>query len=323
MQLKSDKARSLLCCPGCHEELTWGADKAECGKCSRAFPVENGVVRFRDEIDEFYEGTYLRQMHFSESSADGLAGKLRRWAFFNLAQSGVVGEIRRVLPNGGTVVDLGCAGGIAWLGERGVALGVELSLSGLELAAQVYAATLQADVVELPIIDKSIDVVYSSYLWEHLDDNTKVKMLRESRRVLKPGGSLVLQCDSLSNNAIARYALHDPARYKVGFIDNDGHIGLEPGSVTLDRLRSAGFEIRRVLKLNTTILQYPSTFGWLDLAYGDSVRWVRSLGRAAKWMVSSKAGLPIELGVTAFDRAINPVTKVDAAARIIVTATCS
>lgn len=320
MPARNDLARSVICCPHCHESLEWGADAVRCRHCQSEYPLENSIVRFVDHIDEFYEGAYSRQMRFTESAAKGLTGRLKRWAFFNLAQSGVVGEIRRVLPENGTVLDLGCAGGIAWLGEHGVAIGIELSITGLELASQIYTAALQADLVELPIRSSSVDVVYSSYVWEHLNSSMKTRVLDEARRVLRPGGHVVIQCDVLSNNLLARYARRDPERFQKGFVENDGHVGLEFGSKLLERLNDARLEVVRVLKFNATVIQYPATYGWLDIAYGDEVRWVKLLGNAARWMVTSRAGLPIELAITAFDRAINPLIRIDSATRLIVTA---
>lgn len=111
MQSKTDEARSILCCPVCRASLNWSDEAATCASCSATYSIESGVIRFIDEIDEFYEGAYLRQMQFSGSSATGIAARLKNWAFFNLAQSGVVGEIRRVLPERGRILDLGCAGG--------------------------------------------------------------------------------------------------------------------------------------------------------------------------------------------------------------------
>lgn len=320
MQSKTDEARSLLCCPTCHASLNWSPEAATCESCSANYPIESGVVRFIDVVDEFYEGAYSRQIQFSGSSASGITGKVKSWAFFNLAQSGVVGEIRRVLPAGGRIVDLGCAGGVTWVAERGTAIGVELSLAGLELAARIYATVLQADIAHLPVADGSVDVVYSSYVWEHLTSEAKADVLAETARILKPGGTTIIQCDTLGDNPLARYARHDPEKYKKGFVENDGHIGLEPGSKLLDRLNDSGFKIERVLKINTTVIQYPSTYGWLDLSYGDDVKWVRKLGDAVRWTSDKRVGLAIELAITAFDRAINPFRKIDAATRLVVTA---
>jgi ubiquinone/menaquinone biosynthesis C-methylase UbiE len=45
---------------------------------------------------------------------------------------------------------------------------------------------------ELPYADASFDRVLSSFVFHHLDSTEKERMLREARRVLKPGGSLHL-----------------------------------------------------------------------------------------------------------------------------------
>lgn len=320
MQSKTDEARSLLCCPTCHASLNWSPEAATCESCSVNYPIESGVVRFIDVVDEFYEGFNLSQTQFVESENEGIGGKLKSWVFFNLVQSGIAGEIRRACGVGARVLDIGSAGGIRWLGETRIAIGVDLSLSSLQLASRAYAEALQASITELPVRDNSVDCVFSGYTWEHLDSATKEALLREIARVLRRGGRLVVQTETLGDNPLIRYAQHDPEKYKKGFIENDGHIGLEPGSKLLDRLSDSGFKIERVLKINTTVIQYPSTFGWLDLSYGDDVKWVRKLGDAVRWTSDKRIGLPIELAITAFDRAINPFTKIDAATRLVVTA---
>jgi len=48
-------------------------------------------------------------------------------------------------------------------------------------------------VCTLPVEDASVDLVYSSHTLEHLDDATVARVLDESRRVLKPGGSLLVK----------------------------------------------------------------------------------------------------------------------------------
>jgi predicted SAM-dependent methyltransferase len=42
----------------------------------------------------------------------------------------------------------------------------------------------------LPLSDRSVDVLYSSHMLEHLDREEAVAFLREARRVLRPGGTL-------------------------------------------------------------------------------------------------------------------------------------
>ena len=39
-----------------------------------------------------------------------------------------------------------------------------------------------------PIPDNSIEYIYSAHFFEHINDETAYNLLKESKRVLKPGG---------------------------------------------------------------------------------------------------------------------------------------
>ena len=51
---------------------------------------------------------------------------------------------------------------------------------------------LVGDATELPLADRSVDVVLSNYCFHHLSDVDKRRALHEVRRVLRPGGRLVI-----------------------------------------------------------------------------------------------------------------------------------
>lgn len=53
----------------------------------------------------------------------------------------------------------------------------------------VHAAVASA--VSLPLVDEAADVVVSNYCFHHLSDPDKRHALRETHRVLGPGGRLV------------------------------------------------------------------------------------------------------------------------------------
>ena len=105
-----------------------------------------------------------------------------------------------------TVVDLGAGTGL-------------LSIPAARLAAEVFAVDysqpmldrlserarrerlemltcLRADLREIPLPDASADAVISSYAFHHLDDGGKQLALAEARRILRPGGRLVV-CDMM------------------------------------------------------------------------------------------------------------------------------
>jgi len=56
--------------------------------------------------------------------------------------------------------------------------------------------TLEADLRRLPLADESATLVVSNYAFHHLDDAGKELALSEARRVLRPGGRLVI-CDMM------------------------------------------------------------------------------------------------------------------------------
>jgi ubiquinone/menaquinone biosynthesis C-methylase UbiE len=56
--------------------------------------------------------------------------------------------------------------------------------------------TLVADLRRLPLADESATLVVSNYAFHHLDDAGKELALAETRRILRPGGRLVI-CDMM------------------------------------------------------------------------------------------------------------------------------
>ena len=146
----------------------------------------------------------------------------------------------------------------------------------------------------------------------------KERFLKESSRVLKPKGKIILQFDTLSNNWLIRFALKNPKAYKQGFIDIDRHIGLEPLSEAIKRFEKNNFKVKRVIKFGTTFLQYEPTYNWLNVSYGEKVAWVRFLGIITRKIASKRyAGIILEFLITIFDRVINPFSKIDSATRAI------
>jgi len=128
---------------------------------------------------------------------------------------------------GSVLVDVACGGGllaphVAHLGHRHV--GVDLSPTAVRVARRHGVQVLRGDAQRLPFPDAAADVVVAGEVLEHVPDLPAA--VREACRVLRPGGTLVV--DTLAATAWARFSsitvaerlpagpprhLHDPALF--------------------------------------------------------------------------------------------------------------
>jgi ubiquinone/menaquinone biosynthesis C-methylase UbiE len=154
------------------------------------------------------------QTHSHESPAQ-TEGRLIRWATFydglvNIVTLGHAGMLRSqtldhaMLKPGEKVLDVGCGtGGVTIPAKRRV--GQDGSTAGIDPAPEMIAVAkkkalrsgLEIDfrvgVIEsLPYEDATFDVVTSSLMMHHLPEDLRVKGLAEVKRVLKPGGRLLI-----------------------------------------------------------------------------------------------------------------------------------
>lgn len=162
-----------------------------------------------------------------------------------------LGLLSRMAPDARVVLDAGCGTGgfLAALGARDAAMravGADLSLDALALArGHGLRHLIGASVLELPVASRTIDLVVSNDVLQHLPEGADARALAEARRVLKPGGFLCLR-SNLGPPVSAGPSLH--RRY-----DRD----------TLSRLVSgAGFSVRGHIVL------HPLAALWNDLRRG-------------------------------------------------------
>src|SRR5215471_398825 len=251
----------------------------KCVLCSRRYPVEDGVVRFMERPDDFYEGAYENHVRFNPKSE-------KFWHVWPLwlVNSGYPWLVRKFVPQGASVIELGCAGGVVYFGKRYRMIGCDLSLSSLRNIAGVYEACIQADASQfIPLPDDAVDAVVSSYFWEHIPPDLKPSILRESRRVLRPGGKLVFLYDVETDNPLIRhYKKESPMLYYRLFIEGDGHLGYQSPEENLNLFRTAGFRILEHIGLEKTWLQSSSVYTKLAEyggVMGSFFTWARVLGR--------------------------------------------
>jgi SAM-dependent methyltransferase len=149
------------------------------------------------------------------------------------------------LERGGFYLDLGCSSGLYTrslaraLGDGGDVIGIDISPSMLKEAvrrarkADTYPSLVRADAKNLPFADSSFSGAVCGGTLNELGDPARA--LRETRRVLEPGGRLaimgILRARSLRGRRLQRFLSTGGIR----FFDPDelrsllDHAGFDPG----------------------------------------------------------------------------------------------
>ena len=140
----------------------------------------------------------------------------------------------------GALLDAGCGTGgfLAWAASTGAftrLCGIDVSAEAVQLAretvpnAELHAAPLD----RIPFDDEAFDLVVSLDVLQHVPDRVVDASLRELRRVLRPGGALLVRTNG---DRRVRRVRDDWRTY-------------DPEALTAD-LRRAGFAVRRVTYAN-------------------------------------------------------------------------
>ena len=179
---------------------------------------------------------------------------------------------------GAVLVDLACGGGlmaphVARLGYRHV--GVDLGAQGLRVAREHGVLAVRGSVLAVPLADGCADVVVAGEILEHVEDD--VGVLAECARLLRPGGTLVLDALAagwlsvlINVHLLERLpggpprGLHDPAL----FVDRGRLLA------AADRL---GLDLRLVGLRPSMREAIPWALGRRDMVRMKPVRWTGSV----------------------------------------------
>jgi SAM-dependent methyltransferase len=138
-----------------------------------------------------------------------------------------------------TVVDAGCGNGpyLAELRRRrhtGPVLGLDLS-AGMAREAAAHATTAVADIQALPLADGAADVALAMHMLYHVPDVDRA--LRELRRIVRPGGTVVVATNGPGHTAEVKALFAEAADRVAGVtIDRDWDARGFPPDVARERL---------------------------------------------------------------------------------------
>ena len=105
-------------------------------------------------------------------------------------------------------------------------------------------ADVKADICDLPFEDNSFDYILCNHVLEHIPDDTKA--MQELYRILKPGGTAILQIpqDLNRDETFEDNSIQDPRERAMIFGQYD-HVRVY-GRDYFDKLRSIGFKVEEV-----------------------------------------------------------------------------
>ena len=179
------------------------------------------------------EGFYPTLEHYFRGSAEDVRARLvayRRWI--------------QDLP-AGPVADLGCGRGewLELLGEWGVtAIGVDLNAPNVQGMRARGLDVHNADALEWLQAqpEGSLSAVTSFHGIEHLPFGVLLRLVQEARRVLMPGGRLIMETPNPENVIVATQTFWlDPT-----------HVRPLPPALLEVVVRDAGLELEALLRLN-------------------------------------------------------------------------
>jgi SAM-dependent methyltransferase len=194
--------------------------------------------------------------------------------------------IRRYLRPGIAVLDAGAGRGIMYPYDyqRNVArmAGADTDPAIGENANLTDAVV--ADLAHLPYGAAEFDLVFSKYVFEHLD--RPLDVMRELRRVLKPGGRLLIHTPNRWHY-VALFATLTPTAFHAWFNDKRGRVEADTFPTryrvndrkTVDRLAmSTGFRVASIELIETK----PDYLFFNPVAYRAGIAYERVVNRWAR-----------------------------------------
>ena len=166
--------------------------------------------------DRFLSGSVFEARYFDTLDRFDIKFARTMWVYDN------------VRP-GSSVLDLGCGEGVLGLLKRKniYLAGIDLSAPLVEMArGNGYDTACVGLLTELPFPAASFDYVVSLDVFGHIDFDDKDTVLREIKRVLRPGGVTMHGIESFNPKLHPDYDSSSPEKL-ARFVGIDGHIGLE------------------------------------------------------------------------------------------------
>lgn len=242
-------------CPACHAALDDSALVAtmRCAHCPLEIGNVEGVpllVSDRTVIDTAIEAARQRgrDRWYSDPQLTQWSGpyrhhvlKRKQWL------EGVLARWKAGHKDAAVALDLGCGDGVnlTWLHKHFAHLyGSDYNILRLMRAAKLGLGVrlFMADILNYPTADGAFDVIFFNHVLEHIRDDEAA--LREVRRILKPGGLLIL---GVPNEGAAFWQF--AYRMQPHVLATSDHVQFYTGDSLAAKCEAAGFAVKEVFPI--------------------------------------------------------------------------
>jgi SAM-dependent methyltransferase len=193
----ADRMAGVLACPQCRTRVERRGESMDCPACGAAYRTVNGILDLRpgsaagkpEETAWTEHWSAERQHSFSQ----------RFFSFYRKAvfARAVAHFVDRYLPREGVLLEAGSGTSETsmLIDKRGGArtlVALDLIRPVLERCHPVMDVRVCGDIFALPFANASLDGIWNVGVMEHFTHTQIDALMGEFRRVLKPGGRLVL-----------------------------------------------------------------------------------------------------------------------------------
>jgi SAM-dependent methyltransferase len=192
-----DRLVASLACPECRGRAVLADGQVICQLCRGSYEVVNGVLDLRPESSSPRLEEDAWSEHWSAEKQHSISQR-----FFSFYRKAVFARavayfVDRYLAKGGVLIEAGSGTSeTSMLIEKDHAartlVALDLIRPVLERCHPVMDVRVCGDIFSLPFQDDSIDGIWNVGVMEHFPHEQIDVILREFRRVLKPGGRIVL-----------------------------------------------------------------------------------------------------------------------------------
>ncbi len=241
---------NIFICPHCKRKIRKEKNYLIC-QSGHKYQIKDGIYIFNKKLDDFYEGKFINQLQPIKIKNPALLIIYKIWHFFSLSDRHIRSFERFSAdhPKRGLVLDFGCGGGHSAYKKIGKVIGTDISFKSLKNAKRMYPKAVLYDGIHLPFKNDTFNYILADQVFGHIPLKQKNQILKEIRRVSKPGAVVYASIETDSkNNPWINFMKKYPKIYQKKWIKMYGHYGLELPSQCIKRFKKNDFKILKTEK---------------------------------------------------------------------------